>query len=211
MRVKYLLLFVIFWIVINQCKKAEDKAQLSIIGLNLSGNYYYFEGSINKEITPYCGQIEKASNSSSSSSQRTSGQNTESQDQFDVNSYYVFQLGDYMQIRYTYDTNRKKFTLTPLTSNTSICNTSDFINCSSSGTATCETADNIKCGGAKTFIFVGVVNPLQFQAISGTIEWSKGYALTSDNKYVQKAILEFTMIDKNGNILQGKVSCNSNF
>lgn len=211
MKAIVLLFFLLFSVLFNNCKKADDKAQLSVLGLNLNANFYYFEGIINKDITPFCGEIGQSGSSSSSNTTETSGQNTQSQTQFDINSYYVFQYGDYMHLRYTYDKNRKKFTLNPLTSNISTCNTSDFINCNSNGTAICETVDHIKCGGSKTLIFVGVLNPIQFQAVSGTLEWSKGFALSSDNKYVQKAVLEFSMIDRIGNILEGKVTCNSNF
>ncbi len=195
--------FLLSLLLINFCKKADEKATLSILGSNISGNYYYFEGEIDKDISPYCGEVKTNSSSNSGSS------STITQNQFDIDSFYRFRFGDYMQIRYTYDKSRTKFSLTPSTTTLSTCNTSDFINCNSSGTATCETADGLKCGGTKTFIFVGALNPLQFQAVSGTIDWSKGYALTSDNKYVQKANLEFTMVDNNGNILQGKVYCYS--
>ncbi|GIX42326.1 MAG: hypothetical protein KatS3mg129_2059 [Leptospiraceae bacterium] len=146
---------------------------------------------------------------SSDSSSSSSDSSSSTQTQYDIDSFYRFKFGDYMQLRYTYDTNRKKYSLVPTTTTISTCNTSDFINCDSSGTGTCETADGVKCGGTKTFIFVGVINPLTFQAVSGTIDWSKGFALTSDNKYVQKANLEFSMVDKNGNVLQGKVYCYS--
>ncbi|MFN3605045.1 MAG: hypothetical protein ACK4UJ_10075 [Leptonema sp. (in: bacteria)] len=206
----YIILFVLF--LIFNCKQEKDNAELSILGLSVNENYYYFEGRINKDITPYCGEIvQNSSGSTSSGSSGSQTSQTQTQTQFDVNSYYVFQYGDYMQLRYTYDKNRQKFTLVPSTTTITTCNTSDFINCSSSGTATCETADSIKCGGTKAFIFVGVIRPLQFQAVSGTLEWSKGFSLTSDSKYVQRANLEFSMVDRLGNILKGKILCNSSF
>lgn len=209
MNYRFLMFFFFFFIIVF-CKKQEEKAELSIFGLNLTSNFYYFEGKINKDITPYCGEVVQSTSSTGNTGTTQSSAQT-TQTQFDINSYYNFEFGDYMQLRYTYDKNRQKFTLTPSTTSTMTCNTIDFINCNSSGTATCETSDNIKCGGAKAFIFVGVVNPIHFQAISGTLDWSKGYSLTSDNKYVQKATLEFRMIDKSGNILQGKVFCVSDF
>lgn len=209
MRYKFFL-FLFLFLFLFFCKKQEEKVKLSILGLSLTGNFYYFEGKINKNITPYCGEVEQSKTSTGSTGTTQSSTQT-SQTQFDINSYYNFEFGDYMQLRYTYDKNRQKFTLAPSTTITTTCNTIDFINCNSAGTATCETADSIKCGGTKAFIFVGVINPIQFQAVSGTLDWSKGYSLTSDNKYVQRATLEFRMIDKAGNILQGKVVCISDF
>jgi hypothetical protein len=208
---EYFLLIIVF-ISLNilnlYCKKQDEKVTLSILGTGITGNYYYFEGEIDQDITPYCGDV-KTSSSGSTSSSSGSSSGSSNQTQFDIESFYRFKFGDYMQLRYTYDINRRKFSLVPTTTTISTCNTVDFINCNASGSAICETADGIKCGGSKTFIFVGVVNPIQFQAVSGTIDWSKGYALTSDNKYVQKANLEFSMVDKNGNVLQGKVYCYS--
>ncbi len=201
---KSYLKYIIIIFLLLFCKKQEEKLALNILGTGITGNFYYFEGTINKDITPYCGEVKSNTTSTSSSGSAVSNQT-----QFDIDSFYRFQLGDYLQMRYTYDSNRKKYSLVPTTTAISTCNTIDFINCNSSGTATCETADGIKCGGTKTFIFVGVLNPIRFQAVSGTIEWTKGYALTLDNKYVQKANLEFSMVDANGNILQGNIFCYS--
>ncbi|MCS7204436.1 MAG: hypothetical protein NZ853_01935 [Leptospiraceae bacterium] len=202
--------FILFWLLILfvlTCKKPEDKAKLSIFGLNLVGNfgnYYYFEGEIDKEISPYCGEVKKKPTSESSKKET-------SPTQYDIDSFLQFKWGDYVQLRFTYDPQRKKFSLTPTTTAVSICKTSDFINCNPNGTAQCETADGIKCGGTKTFIFVGVLNPFVFQAVSGTIDWSKGFILSSDDRYVQRANLEFFMVDKDRNVLEGRITCNSKF
>jgi len=205
MKSKLLVCIVFVFLLIITCKKQDEKADLTLLGTGIPGNFYYFEGEINKDITPYCGDVKTSSSSSGSSG----SSETTSTTTYDIDSYYLFRFGDYMQLRYTFDTNRQKFTLVPTTTVLSTCNTIDFITCNAAGTRTCETADGIKCGGTKTFIFVGVVNPIAFQAVSGTIDYSKGFTLTSDSKYVQKANLEFNMIDKNGNILIGKIYCYS--
>ncbi len=203
---KFLGIFIFFFLLFIACKKQGEKAELTLLGTGIPGNYYYFEGEINKDITPYCGEVKTSSTSSSSGSSGSSGTSTTT---YDIDSYYLFRFGDYMQLRYTYDSNRQKFTLVPTTTILSTCNTIDFITCNTAGTRTCETADGIKCGGTKTFIFVGVVDSITFQAVSGTIDYSKGFTLTSDSKYVQRSNLEFKMIDKDGNVLQGKIYCYS--
>lgn len=209
MKTKLLVGIVFVFLLIISCKKQVEKADLTLLGTGIPGNFYYFEGEINKDITPYCGDVKTSSSSSSSSSGSSGSSGSTSTTIYDIDSYYLFKFGDYMQLRYTYDSNRQKYTLVPTTTVLSTCNTVDFITCNTAGTRTCETADGIKCGGTKAFIFVGVVNPITFQAVSGTIDYSKGFTLTSDSKYVQKANLEFNMIDKNGNILQGKIYCYS--
>ncbi len=190
------------------CKAPREKAELTILGTGITGNFYYFEGEINQDVTPYCGEASPET----SSSEDTSSSSSSSEDvkRYNISSYYRFQFGEYIQLRYLYDQTRRNFSLTPSTTTTYTCNTIDFINCNSSGTATCETSDNIKCGGVYTFIFVGVINPIVFQAVNGKIDWTNGYSLSSDKKYTQKASLDFEMIDTAGNVLKGKVYCNSN-
>ncbi|GIX42327.1 MAG: hypothetical protein KatS3mg129_2060 [Leptospiraceae bacterium] len=52
---KYVFIIVVV-ILFLYCKKQDEKATLSILGSGITGNYYYFEGEIDKDITPYCGE-----------------------------------------------------------------------------------------------------------------------------------------------------------
>lgn len=118
-----------------------------------------------------------------------------------------------MLLKYVYSSTKNEFTLSPLTTSTQTCRTTDFINCNTAADVggTCETSDGIKCGGTQAFIFAGTLpgypSSVFFQAKTGTINWQDGYALSADNSLVQYAALRFTMIASDGSIFTGKATC----
>ena len=114
-----------------------------------------------------------------------------------------------MILRYTYNIYRTKYSLTPISTTSQTCSTTDGITCDGVGPLTCKTADGITCGLSKTMIFVSTWQGIQFTASSGSISWKDGFTLTNDNSTVQYANLELNLVDDSGTIFRGTVVCQS--
>lgn len=192
--------------ILTGCSQANDEADLQLFGPTSELLPLMLE--IDKDLTADCGEAGSSSSSSGTSESSTSS-SSGSTSKYDIESYYQFQYGEFLLMRYTYDENRNKFTLSPTTSTIQTCQTSDGINCDNVGTQTCETADNIKCGGSKTVIYSVPYRNVNFQAISGTIDYSDGFSIDTTSGIVDRARLELNVVDRAGNVLSGSISCTS--
>jgi hypothetical protein len=92
MKSKLLVGIVFVFLLILSCKKQVEKADLTLLGTGIPGNFYYFEGEINKDITPYCGDVKTSSSSSSSSSGSSGSSGSTSTTTYDIDSYYLLSL-----------------------------------------------------------------------------------------------------------------------
>lgn len=177
------------------CPNSKDEGELTVLGPD--GGFTYFKGSQNAMAD--CGKATPRTTAGSGSTGSTS------KDVWDIESYFLYTYGEFIFTRFTYDKNRSSYSLTPSTTTTSTCKTSDGIKCDGLGAITCETADSVNCGGTKSFIFAGGTPHTVFQAITGTID----YQLYVDEKSntVQSADLEFEMVDRTGRVLKGEIHC----
>lgn len=199
------------------CTDDSENMDASLIGPLATefGGLFRFTGPIDNTLTTSCGTVSAGStdtSSSDSSTSSSSSSSSEDQTEFSINSFYQFQNGESLFLKYTYSTTEESFRLTPTTSSVQTCFTTDFTNCNGSdGNPTCETIDGVSCGGSSTFIFTSVVPVLAFQARTGTIRWDEGFRLNSEQNSVVLADLEFDMVGTDGvSLFQGEVRCLNN-
>jgi len=196
-----------------------------------AGMYLYsLNGTINGDLNQTCGSVSPVSTSTTTSTTTTTTPST-----YKIESYYYIDIAknpmtfNYplmtatLVLRYKYDKQQTKFSLNPLNTTFTTCNTKDNINCDTTGTLVCETVDNIKCGGADTFIFTQPAQTvtiggqtynypaISFQAYTGTIDWQKGFTLNSAKTLVKYSKLKFNMVAKDGTGFQGSITCIDNF
>lgn len=200
------------------CQDEEDEAELGIAGPLLGeAGAFYFQGQINMDLVSNCGTVRPARNLDGGGSQPSDGGDSGTST-YEIESFFIFENGEEMLLRFNYNQNRERFSLNPAQTITQTCRTEDGIRCSAIGTRECETIDNIRCGGAQAFIFRSpersgpVFSPeIQFQANSGTLNWRDGMVLTSDQNNVLSARWTFNMAAEDGTLLRGEISCNSDF
>ena len=189
------------------CSSDDENLDATLVGPLASsvGNAYRFFAEVDNTLTTSCGTATAGSSDSSSSGDSSSSDS----DEFSINSFYQFRNGESLFLRYTYDRRDDSFRITPTTSSVQTCFTTDFVNCNGSdGNPTCETTDGVSCGGSSTFIFTSLVPTIAFQASSGTIKWSGGFRLNSEQNEVVLADLEFDMVGTdNASLFQGRVRC----
>lgn len=193
------------------CTNDEERADALLLGPAASGvgGLYQFIAEVDNTLTSTCGSASSGtseSGDSSESSDSSSSSNSNS-DTYAINSFYQFETGETLFMKYDYDRRKESFRLTPVTSSVQTCFTTDFINCNGvDGNPTCETTDGVSCGGSNTFIFTSLVPVLSFQAQSGIIKWDRGFRLNGEQNEVAFADLEFEMVG-NGSVFSGRVTC----
>lgn len=192
---------------LSGCNEDTDQGEIQLFGPAVTLIPYVHN--INKDLTADCGSATAASNTSSGE-QAGSGSSSGTTTRYDIESYYQFEFGETLLLRYLYDENRVRFTLSPTTSTIQTCQTTDGINCDGVGTQTCETADNIQCGGATTVLYTNPAQNIQFQAVSGTINYRDGFSIDTTSGIVDFKRIEIEVIDRAGNVLKAKVNCQSN-
>lgn len=184
-------------------------------------DYYTFDGVVNRDLTPSCGEATEITTASSAKATTT---------RYRISLYYIFDeahfdysLGRYyLYMKFVYDPNETEFSLSPSTTNTSTCPTLDYISCNgTSGTnPECTTVDGLTCGGENAFSFVSVSNTqtaypgsdyfspdFSFQAQTGSIDYSGGFSLDTNSAYVTLSDLDFNMISADGTVFKGNVYC----
>lgn len=198
------------------CSSDDETMDATLVGPLASelGGVFRFTGEVDNTLTTSCGTAsagttDSSSSSGDSSSSSSSSSSSDSEDEFSINSFYQFQNGESLFLKYTYDRRDDSFRITPTTSSVQTCFTTDFVNCNGSdGNPTCETTDGVSCGGSSTFIFTSLVPTIAFQASSGTIRWDGGFRLNSEQNEVVLADLEFDMVGTdNASLFQGRVRC----
>lgn len=174
------------------------------------GNYYEWrQTDIDTDITPSCGSASTASTTTSDSSGSSSSSSSSSDsDSYNISTYLQFKNSETLLIRWVYDRRRTTFTLSPETSNSQTCFTTDFVNCNgTSENPTCETTDGLKCGGTKAFIWTSILPPLAFQARTGSIDYTGGLTLNANKDEVAFMDLEFNMLSLDNSSFRGKLTC----
>ncbi|MBI3395173.1 MAG: hypothetical protein HY042_05015, partial [Spirochaetia bacterium] len=152
------------------------------------------------------------STSTSGSSGSSGSGSTTTTTTYNIKSNYYFAdnlayQGQQMVLRYVYSQTRHSYSLSIANTATTTCQTSDGISCDSVGTKTCVTSDSVTCGGANAFIF-SIRNPaMTFTGSVGTIDYSQGFSLTTDNSAVNNATLDINMSAADGTLFVGKVTC----
>lgn len=198
---------------LQTCKKEKEEAILTLLGTD--GGVIYFQGTVNNDISPTCGTASAATTSTGTGTGTgTSTGTSTGSTSTNIESYLAFKVYGYPSdafifTRYTHTAGKTKYTLSPSTTTISTCRTQDGISCNAAGALTCETADQIKCGGTKTFIFSQASQGLLFQATSGTIDWSQGFALDAVGTTVMRSNLSFNLVDRQGRNLKGDFTCTS--
>jgi hypothetical protein len=200
------------------CKKEENRAEITALGPLLAAigyPVYILDGTLNLDYSQSCGSAVQESTGSGSGSGSTS------QATYKIDAFYYIDVGksDFtfnyplltanLTMRFKYDPARTSYSFNPLNTVFTQCSTKDSISCDTTGTLLCDTVDGIKCGGVDAFIFTSGSQNIAFQAYTGTIDWSNGLTLNSQNTAIQYSSLEFSMIAENGSIFRGKISCSS--
>lgn len=207
------------------CSNDDDEDNLAALLVSATGDVstYQFYGKVDPDLTSSCGSTSTTSSSSKVSTTDDTTTTTTTSTIYDITSYYIFTSGESaitfnypineatMYLKYKYNSTRDSFSLTPLTTSTSTCYTTDYINCNgSSGNPTCETADSLKCGGTYAFIFVSENPAVTFQAQSGSLDWSKTFRLDSGESSVARIDMTFSMVSADGTFFDGEIECNEN-
>lgn len=197
------------------CETPDNAADGVLIGPAAAslGNYYEWrQTDINTDITPSCGAASTAATTSTGGSSGSSGSSSSSSsadsDVYNISTYLQFKNNETLLIRWVYDRRRTSFTLSPETSNSQTCFTTDFVNCNgTSANPTCETTDGLKCGGTKAFIWTSLLPPLAFQARTGSIDYTGGLTLNANKDEVAFMDLEFNMLSLDNSSFRGKLTC----
>ncbi len=207
--IRAILASVLILFLYGACSNDEERADAYLLGPAAStlGGIYQFVAEVDNTLTTTCGSATAGSTDDASGDSGDSSSSESDSDTFAINSFYQFETGESLFMKYDYDRTAESFRLTPVTSTVQTCFTTDFINCNGTdGNPTCETTDGVSCGGSSTFIFTSIVPVLSFQAQSGIIKWERGFRLNGDQNEVAFADLEFEMVG-NGSVFSGRVTC----
>ena len=194
------------------CQEDNENGEGTVLGPAAADaaipGLFRFWGDIRSDLVSSCGTASAATTTGTTTTTTTpmTRETANTATAYNISSFYTFTWGETMLLKYVYYTNRDKFNLVPLQTETT-CKTNDYIHCVNAGTDAlyiCTTTDMVNCGGAQTFTFISP--SLKFQGRTGTIEWTK-FSLNDESTAVNQANLKINMISAEGSVFVGEVSC----
>ncbi len=206
-------------------KQGVDAEYYNILLAVLNGGYYSFSGTLS-ETTSSCGSATAATSSSTSTTTTTTATTS-----YKITAYFEFLEGQseytfnyplgsaQMYLKFVYDTTKRKFSLSPSTTSTTTCYTTDYVHCNgTSANPSCVTIDGTYCGGENTFSFSSTNNSnisgseivapnITFLAKSGEIDYRRGVVLDTNKTTVTRMDIDFNMTSEDGVVFKGSLYC----